>query len=166
MSRCFESGSILAQFLPIMVSTELTTPIESYSMRKKHIITSLGLVLSLLTSPIIAGGHTTIVDQWYEALQQADETALAPLLAPNAEIVLQDLDIIQTREEFLASMEDWKAAIEGGELRHAITRTNDNMITVEVCYDFPENNILMEEIFSLDAGLISKQVQTQMSDDC
>lgn len=149
-----------------MVSTGLTTPIESGPMRKSLRTIGLGLALSLLASPIIAGGHTAIIDQWYTALQSADATAFEPLLAPEAEIILGDLDIIQSREEFLSSMDDWKIAIEGGEVRHTITDTADDVITVEVCYDFTENNILMQERFALEAGLVIRQTQTQLGDDC
>lgn len=149
-----------------MVSTELTAPIESCPMRKSHMTIGLGLALSLLSAPMLAGGHIAIIDQYYAALQSADAGALAPLMAPKAEIILEDLDIIQTRDEFLASMDDWKVAIEGGELRHAITKRSDGIITVEVCYDFTDNNILVQERFTLNGGLITRQTQTQLDDDC
>ena len=155
-----------------MVSTQLTEPIESRPMhilaqiKRLSFAASLSLILTPAHNIAFAGGHSVPINQWYEALESANAEKLKPLLAEGAEIVLQDLDITQTRDEFLNSMDEWKDAIEGGALRHKILSDNDNRFVVEVCYDFAENDILMKETFSMADGKIAKQVQSQLGDSC
>lgn len=131
-----------------------------------HIISFLALS-TLIAAPLAqASDIKTTINQWYTALEQADDKTLSTLLADNAEIVLKDVGITQDRQTFLKSMTDWADAIEGGALRHKIISQNDAQATIEVCYDFAENDILMREIFTFDGAQIIRQDQEQLDNAC
>ncbi|MET3662356.1 nuclear transport factor 2 family protein [Aquamicrobium ahrensii] len=107
-----------------------------------------------------------VIERWYEALLRADSAALAELLADDARISLDDLDIIQTKDEFLESMGEWENAVAGGAIRHRLEKEEDGVSTVMVCYDFPNNQMLMQETFAISEGRITAGSQAEVADNC
>lgn len=119
-------------------------------------------------SPAAANGDLPApVQTWYEALGAVDRSALENVLADNARIDLRDLGIVQTKSEFLDSLDAWAEANKDAEI---LTRpgkaTNDIGISVEVCYRFPSNEALFEETFELSDEKITSSVQQQISENC
>lgn len=106
------------------------------------------------------------IENWYKALEIADAEALSAMLHTDAKIVLKNLDITQNRDAFLNSMSDWAQTIEGGALRYKLLNVSSTEAVVEVCYDFPENDILMQERFILNGDKIIEQEQEQRADTC
>lgn len=111
--------------------------------------------------------NIALAKAWYDALQAADAEALGAMLAPQAEIVLPDLDLSQTRAEFIESLDEWKDAIEGGTIRHRIDRNAATAIALTVCYAFQSGEFLAAELLELDAeGRIARSTQTGIGEAC
>lgn len=107
-----------------------------------------------------------VIERWYDALLRADRSALAELLSEDARISLDDLDIVQNKEEFLESMDEWESAVAGGTIRHRLEKEDDGVATVIVCYDFPGNRMLMQETFAISEGRITAGSQAEIADTC
>ena len=122
-----------------------------------------------ITGPAAANGDLPApVKAWYGALGTVDRTALEDLLTDNAQIDLRDLGIVQTKGEFLESLDAWAEANKDAEI---LTRLGegaggDTAVTVEVCYRFPSNEALFEESFELSGEKIAGSVQQQISENC
>jgi hypothetical protein len=127
---------------------------------------ALTLLLTLLAVPARAGAADKLIERWYDALERVDRAALATLLSDNAVIRLNDLKIEQTKAEFIDSMDEWEAAVVGATLRYRIEGEAAGVTTVTVCYDFPDNDILMREAFITAGEVIVSSTQTTLADDC
>ena len=121
-----------------------------------------------VTNPAAANGNLPApIQTWYEALGAVDRSALEDVLSDDARIDLRDLGVVQTRDEFLDSLDAWAEANKNAEI---LTRpgkaAGNNGITVEVCYRFPSNEALFEETFELSGEKIARSVQQQISENC
>jgi hypothetical protein len=128
-------------------------------------------VLALVVLPTAAVTQTNdarqgVVEKWYTALGSADQAAIDGLLGEAARIELQDLDIVQTKAEFMESMDSWSEAAVGLELRYRIVAEDAAMIETLACYDFPDNDILMQEQFVIADGKVTGSVQKTVAEDC
>lgn len=121
---------------------------------------------ALLFSAASARADEAVIERWYGALLKADRVVLAELLSDDARISLDDLDIVQTKQEFLASMDEWESAVAGGAIRHRLEKEEDGVSTVLVCYDFPNNRMLMQETFAITEGRITASSQAEVADNC
>ncbi|MGS1094451.1 DUF4440 domain-containing protein [Aquamicrobium terrae] len=127
----------------------------------------LGLLAgAVLLAAISARADEAVIDRWYDALLKADRAVLAELLTDDARISLDDLDIVQTKAEFLESMDEWENAVAGGTIRHRLEKEEDGVSTVMVCYDFPNNRMLMQETFAVSDGRITASSQAEVADNC
>jgi hypothetical protein len=52
---------------------------------------------------------SAVIGRWYAALLVADRTEISDLLANDIRIKLDDLGIVQGKQEFIASMDEWQA---------------------------------------------------------
>ena len=107
-----------------------------------------------------------LVERWYAALAKADRSVFDELLADDARIILEDLDTVQTKAEFLDSLDEWKNAMRGTSLRHRVGSTERGTITVFACYQFPNNAAYMREIFSFRGGRIIENAQSSIGEAC
>jgi hypothetical protein len=107
-----------------------------------------------------------LIGRWYAALLVADRTELSDLLADDVRIKLDDLGVVQTKQEFIASIDDWKGAVAGAEIRHRIEKTEGGVTTVTACYDFPNNDMLMQETFAIADNRITASSQATISENC
>ena len=127
----------------------------------------IGGLIAVLASPAVAGeAEKATVDSWYKALAAVDRTSFGTLRAENAKITLGDLDIVQTKAEFITSLDEWQDAMKGSTVRHAVERDNDGLVTVIVCYTFPDNESLTREVFGFENGRISASEQETITDSC
>src|SRR6186713_3038629 len=113
-------------------------------MRGWHAIGFAMAVLTLTLSPARADDGA-LIDRWYSALLVADRTELSDLLADDVRIKLDDLGVVQSKQEFIASIDEWKGAVAGAAIRHRIEKSEAGVTTVIACYDFPNNDMLMQE---------------------
>ncbi|TIP97002.1 MAG: nuclear transport factor 2 family protein, partial [Mesorhizobium sp.] len=108
-------------------------------------LAAAALLFSLIS---VRADDGALIGRWYAALLVADRTELSDLLADDVRIKLDDLGVIQTKQEFIASIDDWEGAVAGAEIRHRIEKTEGGVTTVIACYDFPNNDVLMQETFA------------------
>ncbi|TPI55385.1 MULTISPECIES: nuclear transport factor 2 family protein [unclassified Mesorhizobium] len=107
-----------------------------------------------------------IISRWYSALLVADRTELSDLLADNVRIELDDLGIVQGKQEFIASLDEWKGAVAGAAIRHRIEKNEGGVTTVIACYDFPDNDMLMHETFAIAGDRITASTQKALAESC
>lgn len=129
----------------------------------KHLLLAFSLAVQLAT-PATAGGN--LIDQWYSALKSSDREAFDRLLSPDAKIVLGDLGITQTREEFLEALDNWEDAAATLTLSYTQEGVDASSATAEVCYAFPSNSFTNLEVFYFQEDKIVRQEQEKMRDGC
>ncbi|TPN83788.1 nuclear transport factor 2 family protein [Mesorhizobium sp. CU2] len=126
----------------------------------------LAAVMLLCSIAAASADDGAIIDRWYSALLVADRSELTELLADNARMKLDDIGVIQTKQDFIASIDEWQGAVAGAEIRHRIEKSENGQTTVLACYDFPSNDTLMRETFTVAAGRITASTQTAVAQDC
>ena len=128
----------------------------------------LFLTAALLLLPIVraSADDGAIIDRWYSALLVADRTELSELLADDVRMKLDDIGVIQTKQDFIDSIDEWQGAVAGAEIRHRIEKSENGQTTVLACYDFPSNDTLMRETFTVAGGRITASTQTAVAQDC
>lgn len=107
-----------------------------------------------------------VIDRWYTALLAADRAGLADLLSDDACIDLADLGVEQGKQEFLDSMDEWEASVKGAAIRHRIEKSEGGVSTVFACYDFPGNDLLMQETFTIAGDRITASSQATIAENC
>lgn len=107
-----------------------------------------------------------VIDRWYTALLAADRAGLADLLSDDARIDLADLGVEQGKQEFLDSMDEWEASVKGAAIRHRIEKSEGGVSTVIACYDFPGNDLLMQETFAIAGERITASSQATIAENC
>lgn len=107
-----------------------------------------------------------VIDRWYTALLAADRAGLADLLSDDARIDLADLGVEQGKQEFLDSMDEWEASVKGAAIRHRIEKSEGGVSTVIACYDFPGNDLLMQETFTIAGDRITASSQATVAENC
>ncbi|HMQ57643.1 MAG TPA: nuclear transport factor 2 family protein [Rhizobiaceae bacterium] len=136
-------------------------------MNIRPVLLVLGLFSGLVAMSANGdGGNVAIAQAWYAALQNADVSRLDAMLAPDAEIVLEDIGFTQDRAEFLASMPEWRDAIADGGIAWRMDAEAADGFAAIACYRFTGNSVLAREVFSMRAGLIARSVQRKIADDC
>ena len=123
---------------------------------------------ALLMSTIVraSADDGAVIDRWYSALLVADRTELSELLADDVRMKLNDIGVIQTKQDFIASIDEWQGAVAGATIRHRIEKSENGETTVLACYDFPSNDMLMRETFTVAGGHITASTQTAVAQDC
>lgn len=135
--------------------------------------------LALLACLILAAcsdnnAPTTLVDRWYAALSTVNRAEFAALLGDNAKITLDDLNITQTKAEFIESLDEWEQANKGATIRHSVSRLiehtlksgNGAILSILVCYKFPSNEMLTQEDFVVEGDKIISSEQKTIADNC
>ncbi|MGB8818046.1 MAG: hypothetical protein WCC06_11630 [Candidatus Aminicenantales bacterium] len=133
-------------------------------MRARLILSCFGLFWSGIA--LAGDAEKAVLDRWYTALGAVDRTAITGLLAENAKITLGDLDIEQSKAEFVASLDEWADAMKGSAIRHGIEKDEGGLMTAIVCYKFPDNESLTREVFAFEGGQIKSSEQETVADSC
>ncbi|AMX95637.1 nuclear transport factor 2 family protein [Mesorhizobium sp. M7A.F.Ca.CA.001.09.2.1] len=136
--------------------------------RKLVNIRSVAFAAAALLLAIIAAraDDRALISRWYSALLVADRTELSDLLADDVRIKLDDLGIVQSKQEFIASIDEWKGAVAGAAIRHRIEKSEGGVTTVVACYDFPNNDMLMQETFAVTDNRITASSQAAIAENC
>ena len=127
------------------------------------VFTAAALLIAIVAARADDGA---IISRWYSALLIADRTELADLLADDVRIKLDDLGIVQSKQEFIASLDEWKGAVAGAAIRHRIEKSEGGVTTVIACYDFPDNDMLMQETFAISGNRITASSQAALAESC
>jgi len=127
------------------------------------VFTAAALLVAIIAARADDGA---IISRWYSALLVADRTELADLLADDVRIKLDDLGVVQSKQEFIASLDEWKGAVAGAAIRHRIQKSEGGVTTVIACYDFPDNDMLMQETFAVTDNRITASSQAAIAENC
>jgi hypothetical protein len=127
---------------------------------------ALGVTALLFSTLAARADDSAIINRWYSALLVADRTELSDLLADDVRIKLDDLGVVQTKQEFIASIDDWQGAVAGATIRHRIETSEAGLTTVIACYDFPSNDMLMRETFAVAGNRITASSQAAIAESC
>ena len=106
------------------------------------------------------------VERWFAALGSVNKRDFRKLIAEDAKIVLKDLGIEQTKEEFIASLEEWQRLTRGANIIYKYQSIEDNSATALVCYRFQSNEQLNLEQFTFSGALITGSVQELKGKSC
>ncbi len=131
---------------------------------RQSIFLAVAALLASLTSARADDG--ALIDRWYSALLVADRTELSELLADDVRIKLDDLGVVQSKQEFIASIDEWKGAVAGAAIRHRVEKSEAGVTTVIACYDFPNNDMLMQETFAVTDNRITASSQAAIAENC
>jgi hypothetical protein len=126
----------------------------------------LAATLLLCTIGRASADDGAVIDRWYSALLVADRTELSDLLADDVRMKLDDIGVVQTKRDFIASIDEWQGAVAGAAIRHRVEKRENGQTTVLACYDFPNNDTLMRETFTVAGGRITASTQTAVAQDC
>ena len=127
------------------------------------VFTAAALLIAIVAARADDGA---IISRWYSALLVADRTELADLLADDVRIKLEDLGVVQSKQEFIAALDEWKGAVAGAAIRHRIEKSEGGVTTVIACYDFPDNDMLMQETFAVTDNRITASSQAAIAENC
>ena len=131
---------------------------------------SWGIILAatLLMSSLVraSADDGAVINCWYSALLVADRTELADLLSDDVRMKLDDIGVVQTKKDFIASIDEWQGAVAGAAIRHRIEKSENGETTVLACYDFPSNDTLIRETFTVAGGRITASTQKAVAQDC
>jgi hypothetical protein len=135
------------------------------AFRTFYLVVVAGLALSVTSARADSG----LLERWYTALFNVDREALSELLADEALIQLEDLGITQTKAEYIASLDEWEEIAQNTNFAWQIDAEapeDADQATALVCYQFPDNDLMMREVFSLGNGRITGSVQSAVGDTC
>jgi hypothetical protein len=131
-----------------------------------RLIFMIAVILLTMCPAIADDAHNAVIESWYSALGTADRAVFDRILADDATVILEDIDTIQTKSEFLASLDEWKNAVRSARVRHRIGAVEGDTTTVFVCYQFPANTTYTREIFSFHSGRIIESAQSSLGEAC
>jgi hypothetical protein len=135
----------------------------------KRVFSVLALCSSMATATVgcaLAQEMPAMVGKWFDALRSADRNGFEAILAGNAEIDLRYLGIVQTRAEFIESLDAWGEAIKDGEVLTRTISAEADTVIVDVCYRFPSNEKVNRETFTLESDKIARVVQEESAQTC
>jgi len=130
---------------------------------------SMLLVVTALLPVSLASAQNTLLDRWYTALFDVNRLAIADLLAEDVVINLEDLGVTQTKAEFIESLDEWEDVVKNANLAWQLeegAEVNENEASVLVCYQFPDNELMIREVFGFRETKIISSVQTTVGDSC
>jgi hypothetical protein len=126
-------------------------------------------VFGLLLPVSLTLAQNSLLDRWYTALFDVNRLAIADLLADDAVITLEDLGVTQTKAEFIEALDEWEDAIKNANLAWQLEEGAEASATtasVLVCYQFPENEMMIREVFGFRGTKIVSSVQTTVGESC
>lgn len=106
------------------------------------------------------------VQAWFVALTKVTHPGFKKLIAEDAKIELRDLGIVQTRQEFLDSLDEWEDATKGAILLTQMISSKDGTDIIRVCYRFENNEQLNRETYHYADGKITSVIQELISKEC
>lgn len=134
---------------------------------KKHLMCLVVLAgLAYVAPAFAAEKYAGLMERWYSALAAAEAEEVAALLSPEARLDLQDIGVVQSGAEFVASMDEWADAIKGGSIRHRIDAEGGQTVDATVCYTFTGSVMMTVESFVFEGGQIVSSIQKTVATSC
>lgn len=132
-------------------------------------VSRLLCVFTLLacTSAYAQDDQSLVLKSWYQALFPVDRDTISNHLTDNAVVDLKDYDVVQSKSEFIESLDSWEDAIEGGSIKYKMKGlASGGAMRTHVCYIFSSNELMTEEIFTFSNGKIMNSIQVTIAEDC
>lgn len=129
-------------------------------------------LLTINVSTAGAASHEIVVEPpqpveaWYQALGSVDRRAFEGLIADGTKIILKDLGIEQSKQEFIDALDEWERSTGGATIVYRYEDIGDDSAKVLVCYRFKSNETLTSETFTFNDTQIIGSVQEASSDSC
>lgn len=117
-------------------------------------------------SVFAANAEDAPVESWFKALREVDRGLFERILADDVRIVLKEIQVIQTKGEFLESLDNWETLAQDLDLSFDADRRGRNEIVTQVCYKFENSSFTNLETFTIEDGKIVLQVQEKLRDGC
>ena len=128
---------------------------------------AVGILMSAaMPLPAAAVDMPPLAAQWYAALQTADRNAFLKLIAQDAKIDLRQLDIVQSRDEFIESLDNWEDVVRDAKIETKPISGDPANAVIDVCYRFPSNQRLIRETFVFAGAVIANQTQELIAENC
>jgi len=128
---------------------------------------AMALAAVLNGSPCVA--QNSLLDRWYTAMFDVNRVAIDDLLAEDAVIQLEDLGLSQTKAEYMDALDEWEDIVKTANFAWQIEEgapADETNATVLVCYQFPDNELMIREAFTFRDGKIISSVHKTVSDSC
>lgn len=106
------------------------------------------------------------VERWFGALGSVNRRDFEELIADGTIIVLKDLGVEQTKNEFIAALDEWEKSTRDASIVYRYESIEEGSASVLVCYRFTSNEQLNLESFTYSNGLITGSVQEFKGADC
>jgi len=106
------------------------------------------------------------VERWFAALGSVNKREFDELIAENAKIVLKDLGVEQTKQEFISALAEWQRLTRGANIIYRYVSIDGNSVAVNVCYRFKSNEQLNLEVFTFGDEQITGSVQDFVGNKC
>ena len=143
-------------------------------------LSALALLFFCCTMPLAFGANETPnkvadeiiveppaqVERWFAALGSVNRREFANLITEDAKIVLKDLAIEQTKDEFILSLDEWSKATRDASIIYRYVAIDEGKASAYVCYRFKSNEHLNLESFTFAGDQITGSVQEPKGDDC
>ena len=106
------------------------------------------------------------VERWFAALGGVNRRDFRELIAEDAKIVLKDLGIEQTKDEFISALDEWSRATRNASIVYRYNNIEEGSASTFVCYRFKSNELLNLESFTYSDEKITGTVQEPKGDNC
>lgn len=127
----------------------------------------ISIAMMLMASQTAIAENTDLVSKWYSALKTSNQGIFEELLADDAVLNINPLEITQTKAEYIEALDNWEEVAKDLTLiMKGINSTGETTVTAMVCYRFSENSSLNEERFVFLDGKITNFSQNKRSDEC
>lgn len=132
----------------------------------QFVVLAGSLFATALAAPALADEPERVVQEWYRRLSKSDIVGLASLIAPNAVFHTEASGKSQSREEFIAYMDQSQDVLANAGIRHKLQEKDETTITMIVCYDFQPGLTLNRETYRIADGKIVNARQKRLAEDC
>jgi len=127
----------------------------------------ISIAMMLFASQTAIAENTELVSKWYSALKTSNEAMFKELIADDATLEINPLEVTQTKAEYIAALNNWEAKAKDLTLiMKGVKSTGETTVRAMVCYKFPETSSLNEERFVFLDGKITNFSQNTRSDEC
>lgn len=135
-------------------------------MTTRNLMLAALALTALVVSPAAADEPERVMQEWYRLLGEPDIAGLAGLIAPSATFHTEASGKSQSRDEFIAYMEQSQDILANADIRHKLHEKGDTTITMIVCYDFQPGLALNQETYRVANGKIVDARQKRLAEDC